>query len=97
MTDRRVLSPTSPLAFSCPPGVHRATYERLIWQDKRRIAKLDELPRRRLWPRTRLVYQRPFENQMIQILRVSAAHGRPLGRGTSTVSQPHAERTKGSS
>jgi hypothetical protein len=69
MTDRSALIPSGPLQVPCPPGLHRATYERLIREYNRLIAKLEELPRRRLWLRMRQAYQHQFENRIIRIRR----------------------------
>ncbi len=69
MTDRSALIPSRPLQVRCPPGLHRATYGRLIREYNRLLAKLEALPRRRLWPRMRTAYQRQFENRIIRIRR----------------------------
>ena len=69
MMDRRVLMPTGPFRVSRPPGLHRATYRRLLRAYSRLIGQLEALPRRRLIPRMRLAYQRQFENRIIRIRR----------------------------
>jgi len=69
MMDRRALIPTCPLRVSRPPGLHRATYRRLLRAYTRLLGQLEALPRRRLLPRMRLAYQRQFENRIIRIRR----------------------------
>lgn len=58
---------TRPIA--CPPGLHRATHERLVRAYKHLLAKLDGLPERRLSPRMHRAYHRQFENRIIRIRR----------------------------
>jgi hypothetical protein len=70
MMDRRALIPHGPLQIARPPGLHRATYRRLLREYTRLIGKLAALPRRPLRPRMRLAYQRQFENRIIRIRRV---------------------------
>ncbi len=62
--------PAGPLAVPRPPGLHRATYRRLIRDYNRVLGKLAELPRRRLWPHLRKAYQRQLDNRIIRIRRV---------------------------
>lgn len=54
----------------CPPGLHCATYGRLVREYHRLLQKLEDLPNRRLWPHIRKAYQRQFENRIIRIRRV---------------------------
>jgi len=63
------LTPKGTLRIACPPGVHRATYARLIREYNRLRANLDALPQRRLASRLRTAYQRQFENRIIRIRR----------------------------
>ena len=74
-----VFLPTGAVAVPCPPGLHRATYRRLIREYNRLLAKLADLPRRRLWPHLRKAYERQFDNRVIRIrrvLRLSTPHPR---------------------
>jgi excisionase family DNA binding protein len=64
-----VFLPTGPVAVPRPPGLHRATYRRLVREYNRLLTKLAELPRRRLWPHLRKAYQRQFENRILRIRR----------------------------
>jgi hypothetical protein len=64
-----VFLPTGPVAVPRPPGLHRATYRRLVRQYNRLLTKLAALPRRRLWPHLRKAYQRQFENRILRIRR----------------------------
>ena len=64
-----VFLPTGAAAVPCPPGLHRATYRRLIREYNRLLTKLAALPRRRLWPHLRKAYQRQFENRIVRIRR----------------------------
>ncbi len=61
--------PTGTLRVICAPGLHRATYARLIREYNRLLAKLEALPQRRLAARMRTAYQRQFENRIIRIRR----------------------------
>jgi hypothetical protein len=65
-----VFLPTGPLPVPCPLGLHCATYRRLVRENNRLLARLAEVPRRRLWPHLRKAYQRQFENRIIRIRRV---------------------------
>lgn len=58
MTDRKALPPTETLRIPSPPRLHRATYRRLIREYNRLLAKLNNLPPRRLSSRTRTAYVR---------------------------------------
>jgi excisionase family DNA binding protein len=64
-----VFLPTGSVAVPRPPGLHRATYRRLIREYNRLLTKLADLPRRRLWPHLRKAYQRQFENRILRIRR----------------------------
>lgn len=64
-----VFLPTGPVAVPRPPGLHRATYRRLVREYNRLLTKIAELPRRRLWPHLRKAYQRQFENRILRIRR----------------------------
>ena len=64
-----VFLPTVAVAVPRPPGLHRATYRRLVREYNRLLTKLAELPRRRLWPHLRKAYQRQFENRILRIRR----------------------------
>lgn len=58
-----------PLEVLCPPGLHRATYRRLLREYQRLLTKLEALPRRRLPRYLQRAYQRQFENRILRIRR----------------------------
>jgi helix-turn-helix protein len=53
----------------CPKGLHRGTYQRLVNEYNRLLAKLDALPGRRLWPHMRKAYKHQFLNRILRIRR----------------------------
>ncbi len=61
--------PPHALEVPCRPGLHRATYQRLLREYRRLLSKLDELPRRHLGRYLQRAYQRQFENRIIRIRR----------------------------
>ena len=66
---RDVLIPTETLHVRCPPGLHRATYERLVRHYNRLLDKLAALPTRRLAPHLRTAYEHQFLNRIVRIRR----------------------------
>ena len=66
---RHLLVPTKRLEVSCPHGLHRATYKRLVNEYNRVLDELAALPRRRLWPRMRKAYEHQFLNRIVRIRR----------------------------
>jgi len=50
------LIPTETLRVACPPGLHRATFGRLIREYNRLLAKLKALPQHQLPPHLRTAY-----------------------------------------
>jgi excisionase family DNA binding protein len=63
------LIPTETRRVACPPGLHRATFGRLIRQYNRLLAKVAALPQRQLPRHLRTAYQHQFENRIIRIRR----------------------------
>ena len=78
---RHLLVPTERLEVSCPRGLHRATYKRLVNEYNRVLDELAALPRRRLWPRMRKAYEHQFLNRIVRIRRrLSLPTPRPRAR-----------------
>jgi Helix-turn-helix domain len=70
ISDWRIdLVPSDTLAVPCPPGLHRGTYQRLVNEYNRVLARLEELPRRRLPPGLRNAYDAQFLNRIVRIRR----------------------------
>ena len=66
---RAVLVPTESFEVPCPPGLHRATYGRLVNEYNRLLGKLDALPARKLDPHMRRAYAHQFLNRIVRIRR----------------------------
>jgi hypothetical protein len=64
-----LLIPTESIEVPCPPGMHRATYQRLANEYNRLLKELAVLPRRTLWPRIRKAYEHQFLNRIVRIRR----------------------------
>jgi len=63
------LIPTESIEVPCPPGLHRATYQRLANEYNRLLKELAALPRRKLWPHMRKAYEHQFLNRIVRIRR----------------------------
>lgn len=53
----------------CPPGLHKATYRRLLRQRARVLTKLERLPYRRTWRVVRKRLRTEFQNRLLRIER----------------------------
>ena len=79
---RHLLVPTKRLEVSCPRGLHRATYKRLVNEYNRVLDELAALPRRRLWPRMRKAYELQYLNRIVRIRRrLGLPTPKPRARG----------------
>ena len=56
-------------SISCPPGLHRATYRRLLREHARILAQLARLPQRRVWPPVRKRLETEFQNRLRRVRR----------------------------
>jgi hypothetical protein len=65
----------------CPPGLHTATYRRLLRQHARILTELERLPYRRTWPVVRRRLRTEFHNRLNRIrVRLGLRVPRPSAR-----------------